>query len=253
MKRVVVIPDLQIPLHDVKAVEALRVFIHDWQPDELYCVGDEADQFEISRFDKGTALEYAGSYQKNLDLTHEVMKNFQEAAGGVPFHVSRSNHGITRIKSYLRKWAPALDSIRELEYERLLRYDEIGVTHHRQMYEFAKGWLLAHGDEGNMIQTAGGTAMALAKRTGKSVICGHTHKAGSQHFHQGYGGKITQPLHGYEIGHMMEMSKAKYLPAGYGNWQQAFAILHIDKNTVHPQLVMIHNKSFIVEGQHYSW
>jgi len=253
MKRVVVIPDLQVPLHDPKATEALMWFIRDWQPDELYCVGDEADQFEISRWDKGTAVEYAGSYQKNLDMTHDIMAAFQEAAGGVPFHVSRSNHGITRIKSYLRKWAPALDSIRELEYERLLRYDEIGVTHHRTMWEFAKGWVLAHGDEGSANQTPGGTGMALAKRIGKSVVCGHTHKAGLQHSHQGFGGRITQPLQAMEVGHLMDMAKAKYLPAGHGNWQQAFGLLHIDKNTVHPQLVQVQNKSFVVEGQHYSW
>jgi len=93
----------------------------------------------------------------------------------------------------------------------------------------------------------------LRKRIGKSVVCGHTHKAGQQHSHQGYGGRITQPLQAMEVGHLMDMAKAKYLPAGHGNWQQAFGILHIDKNTVHPQLVQIQNKSFVVEGQHYSW
>jgi len=85
MKRVVVLPDLQVPLHDPRAVAAVAEFVKDWAPDELYCVGDEADQFEISRWDKGTATEYAGSYQKNLDMTHNVLAGFQEAAGDVPF------------------------------------------------------------------------------------------------------------------------------------------------------------------------
>lgn len=252
-KTVVVIPDLQVPLHDPYAVAAVAQFIEDYKPDELYCVGDEADQFEISRWDKGTALEYGGTYQENLDLTHDVMADFQAAAGGVPFHVMRSNHGETRIKSYLKKWAPALDSVRELQYEKLLRYKEIGVTYHKQMWSFAPGWLLAHGDEGSLIHTPGGTAMGLAKRTGHSIVCGHTHKAGLQHQHSGYAGRITQPLYGLEVGHMMEMTKASYLPAGYGNWQQAFGLLHIIDKQVFPQLVLIQNNSFVVEGQHYSW
>lgn len=252
-KNVIVLPDMQIPLCDWKAIGAVQQFVSDYQPDELYCVGDEADQFEISRWDKGTALEYAGTYQKNLDATHDVMAAFAAAANNVPFHVMRSNHGETRIKSYLKKWAPALDSLREVQYERLLRYDEIGITYHNRIWEFSKGWALAHGDEGSLIPTAGGTAMALAKRIGLSVVCGHTHRAGMQHSHQGYGGKVTAPLYGIETGHLMNMAKASYLPSGHGNWQQAFTILNIHKNVVHPQIVMIQNKSFIVDGTKYSW
>ena len=253
MKTAVVIPDLQVPLHDVGAVAAVQAFVADFQPDELYCVGDEADQFEISRWDKGTALEYGGTYQANLDMTHDVMKGFREAAPNAPFHVMRSNHGETRIRSYLKKWAPALDSVRELQYERLLRYADLDIDYHKRMWSFAPGWLLAHGDEGSLVHTPGGTAQALAKRTGHSIVCGHTHKAGIQHSHQGFGGKITHPSWAIECGHLMDMAKASYLPAGHGNWQQAFAILHIDGGRVHPQLVLIHDGSFVVEGQEYYW
>jgi hypothetical protein len=165
----------------------------------------------------------------------------------------RSNHGETRVKSYLKKWAPALDSLRELKYERLLGYDDLGITYHNQMWQFAPGWVLAHGDEGNATQTAGGTAMALAKRIGLSVVCGHTHKMGSQHYHAGYGGKITRPLYGYEVGNLMDMSKASYLPSGHGNWQQGFAILYIRAGNVTVVNVPINGRSFTVEGKLYKW
>jgi hypothetical protein len=56
-----------------------------------------------------------------------------------------------------------------------------------------------------------------------------------------------------EVGHMMDMSKATYLPANAGNWQQAFGILYIDRNKVTPNLIQVNNKSFIVEGTKYSW
>lgn len=253
MKRVVVLSDMQIPLHDARAITAVEQFVKDFKPDELYCVGDEADQFEISRWDRGTALEYAGTYQKNLDKTSEIMGRFKEAIGDKPFHVMRSNHGETRVNSYLKKWAPALDSLRELKYERLLGYDKMEITYHNKLWSFAPGWVLAHGDEGNAVQTPGGTAMALAKRIGLSVVCGHTHKAGVQHFHAGYAGKITRPLYGVEVGHLMDMQKASYLPSGHGNWQQAFSILYIRAGNVTPVIVPINGRSFTVEGKLYKW
>jgi len=253
MKRVVVLSDMQVPLHDARAITAVETFVQDWQPDELYCVGDEADQFEISRWDKGTALEYAGTYQKNLDKTTEIMARFKGALGDKPFHVMRSNHGETRVNSYLKRYAPAFDSLRELKYERLLGYDQLEITYHNRIWQFAPGWALAHGDEGNQNQTPGGTAMALAKRIGLSVVSGHTHKAGVQHSHQGYAGKITRPLYGVEVGHLMDMAKASYLPSGYGNWQQAFCILYIRAGNVTPVIVPINGRSFTVEGRLYKW
>lgn len=253
MKRVIVLSDMQVPLHDARAITEVVKFAKDWQPDELYCVGDEADQFEISRWDKGTALEYAGTYQKNLDRTHEIMARFREVLGDKPMHVMRSNHGETRVTSYLKKYAPALGSLRDLQYEKLLGYDKINVTYHNRIWQFAPGWALAHGDEGSAIQTPGGTALNLAKRIGLSVVCGHTHKAGIQHHHQGYGGKITKPLYGIEVGHLMDMAKASYLPSGHGNWQQAFAILYIRKGNVTPVIIPINGRSFTVEGELYKW
>ena len=253
MKRVIVIPDLQIPLHDAKTVNNFINFIEDYQPDELYCVGDEFDAFEISRWDKGTSKELGGTYQKNIDATYAIMARFRAALGyGKPFHVMRSNHGETRVRSYL-KTAPALESLRALDYATLMGYPELKITYHNQIWEFAPGWGLAHGDEGGMSQQAGGTAMRLAQKTGLSMVTGHTHKAGLQHAHRGYNGQLTQRLYGMEVGHMMDMSKATYLPANAGNWQQAFGVLYIDRNKVTPNLIQINNRSFIVEGTKYSW
>jgi UDP-2,3-diacylglucosamine pyrophosphatase LpxH len=253
MKRVIVIPDLQIPLHDSRLVTEFINFIEDYQPDELYCVGDEFDAFEISRWDKGTSIEMGGTYQKNIDKTFSIMARFRAALGyNKPFHIMRSNHGETRVRSYL-KTAPALETLRALDYPTLMGYRDLKITYHNRLWEFAPGWLLAHGDEGSMSQQPGGTAMRLASKTGKSVVCGHSHKAGLQHAHTGFNGLHTQKLYGMEVGHMMDMSKAVYLPANSGNWQQAFGILYIDRNKVTPNLINVNNRSFIVEGHKYNW
>jgi hypothetical protein len=105
----------------------------------------------------------------------------------------RSNHG-DRILKYLSKYAPALQGKGSpLTIPRIYGYDEtplsgelpLPIHYHDSLWEFAPGWVLAHGDEGSLIQTPGGTALNIAKRIGASVVCGHTHKAGIQHYTQG--------------------------------------------------------------------
>lgn len=252
MKRVVVLSDMQIPYHDGKVVSAVQSFVKDYQPDELYCVGDEADSPEPSRWTKGSAGEFAGTLQKGLDLTASIMKTFKENINGNPFHVMRSNHG-DRIENYVNKFAPALASLRDLEYQRLLGYRDNGITFHDRIWNFAPGWGLAHGDEGSSVRTPGGTALSLARKSGVSIVCGHTHKLGIQHEHQGFNGRLVSRLYGIEVGHMMDLNKAGYLKHGAANWQTGFGILYIDKGKVTPTVVPINGKSFIVEGKKYEW
>ena len=253
MKRIVVLSDMQIPYHDPKAVNAVIDFVSDYQPDELFCVGDEADSPEPSRWNKGSAGEFAGTLQKGLDKTADIMAQFKEALGDKPFHTMRSNHG-DRIENYISRYAPALASLRDLEYSKLLRYKENEITYHDSFYNFAPGWVLGHGDEGNINKTAGGTALALARKIGLSVVCGHTHRAGIQHEHQSCNGKITNRLYGFEVGHLMDLRKATYLSAGAANWQTAFGLLYInDKKEVTPTVVPINNRRFTVEGESYEY
>ena len=252
-KRIVVLPDIQAPSEDRKAVEAVRAFVQAYQPDELYCVGDEADSPEPSRWAKGTALEYAPTLQAGFDRVREVMAGFKEAIGDKPFHCSRSNHG-DRLRTYVSRYGPALASLRDLSIEHQLGYDELEITYHHKPWRFAPGWLLMHGDEGGMASTAGGTALSLARKTGHSVICGHTHKFGIQHENNSVNGQASRQLFGIESGHLMDLKKAGYLKYGGANWQQGFVLLEIsDLGRVHPTLVPIINRSFVVDGVRYEW
>ena len=120
------------------------------------------------------------------------------------------------------------------------------------MYNFARGWAVAHGDEGSLNRTAGGTALSLAKRSGVSVVCGHTHKLGIQHDHSAYNGRTTRTLFGVEVGHMMDLNKAGYLKTGGANWQAGFAIGYLsDSGVMTPVTIPVLNNSFVVEGTEY--
>ena len=86
-KRVVVLSDLQIPYQNNTVVQATLDFIQYYKPDELWCVGDELDAPEPSRWNKGMAGEYADTLQDSIDLTHQIMRNYRAALGkNKPFY-----------------------------------------------------------------------------------------------------------------------------------------------------------------------
>ena len=243
MKAIVCISDLQVPYHDKRAVDNVATFIRAFKPDTVVSVGDEMDFQTISRWSQGTPLEYERTIARDRDATVQVQEALKVD------HVIRSNH-TDRLFNTVMMRAPGLLSLPELELSNFLRFPELGIKYHRRPYELAPGWLLMHGDEGNLSQNGGTTALNLAKRTGRSVVCGHTHRMGLVHHTEAYSGVPTRTLWGMEVGNLMDMKKASYLKAGYGNWQQGFGILWVDGRTVTPQLVPIgKDGTFSVAGK----
>jgi hypothetical protein len=245
MKTIVTISDLQVPYHHPRAVKALTGFISAWTPDQVICVGDEIDMPQVSRWSRGLAGEYAGRLAKDRDATCRILEDLAVT------DVMRSNHG-DRLGNYLRQYAPGLADDPDLQYERYMRYDTMGITYHRSMWEFAPNWLLAHGDEGGLSQEPGKTALKLAQRTGKSVACGHTHRAGLQPWTEAHSGRHVRTIYGMEVGCLMELRQAAYLKSGGANWQLAFGIHFVDGRNVSPHLVYMRpDGSFVWENREW--
>tara|TARA_Y100000310_G_scaffold170415_1_gene170562 strand:+ start:3596 stop:4201 length:606 start_codon:yes stop_codon:yes gene_type:complete len=200
-----------------------------------------------------------------LQETYDVLAGFRQAlgksAGGrrKPFHLMRSNH-TQRIGDYLARYAPAMALTSWNDYRSIMGFDSapllagrtksLDITWHDEPWHFAEDWVMAHGDEGGLNRTAGGTAMGLARKWGVSVLCGHTHKLGLQHDHKSLNGRITQWLYGVEVGHLMDLRQADYLKANSANWNQGFAIVHVRHGRANVQPVSITN-GFVVDGKHY--
>lgn len=251
MKRIVVLSDMQIPYHDKRALRAVLDFIGQYQPDEVHSVGDEVDFPQISRWNRGMAGEYKGDLQAHCDAFGRAFAQPLRRVYIGPAHVERSNH-MDRPLTYVRNRAPGLMGLKALEVPALLDFDKYGIEYHSEPYELAPGWLIAHGDEGASSRVPGGTAMALARKWGYSVVCGHTHKLGIQHEHMAVNSKLTRERFGFEVGNLMNLKSAHYLKAGHANWQQGFGILYVEKNRVTPAPVFIRpNGTFVVEGKTY--
>lgn len=222
----VVVPDIQAPFHDPKAVTAVVDFIRRVKPDGILCVGDEIDLPSVSRWHRGSAVEYTTSLVSDIKVTHDIVAEMREALGPKgSFHMSRSNHG-DRLGKYVNKYAPALAEFVDpggmLDIPTLCGYGDLGIDYHRAPFEFTPGWVLCHGDEGSLSPLPGRTATNLAvNKFGKSVVCGHTHRAGSSAHTTSLNGRVTQTLYGVEVGHLMDLKKAHYMKAHSANWQQA--------------------------------
>lgn len=251
----VVVSDIQAPFHDQRAVDAVCAFVKDFRPAGILNVGDDADMHEISRWVKGLPGEGAGTLQEGLDSAQDQHVRFRRALGKTkPYHVMRSNH-TDRLLQYVERDAKGLMGLRDLRLgsDNVLGYDRLGITYHEQVWEFAPGWLLAHGDErGGVSNQAGLTALKLALALGKSVVCGHTHRQAMKPETAAVAGKVVRTVWGVEVGNLMDMGSADYLKAGGANWQQGFAVLRIRNKRVQPFLVPIEGGQFITpDGKVY--
>ena len=243
IKRIVVISDLQVPFHDIKAVRNVAAFIKKWKHDDVLCVGDEIDFQTISRWSTGQD-EWSGTIGNDRDATVNVLYELQVS------HLSRSNHS-SRLFTALKTRCAGLIGAPELEIENFLRLPELGITYHHKPYAFHPDWVMVHGDEQAIKPHGGLTALDASRRHGKSVVCGHTHRQGISSFTMASGGSVTGILTGFEVGHLMDERKALYTK-GTMNWQKGFGIIYIDKFRVTPVAIPVERDgSFLVEGKRF--
>lgn len=244
MKRTVIISDLQVPYHDEKAVRNVAAFIKRWKPDRVATVGDEIDLPQLSRWERGLAGEFAGTLDRDRRITQEILFDLRVT------DIQRSNHS-DRLYNSIKTRLPALAALPELQFQNWLGLGDLGIKYHRDAMPIAKNWVILHGDEGQLSQKGGQTALGLAERTGLNVACGHTHRAGLTHKTQSVSGKVTRTLWGFEVGCLMDLKQAGYT-RGIANWTQGFGILYEDKKGVQPVFVGIERDgSFVVEGRRY--
>ena len=244
MKKIVVISDLQVPYHDERAVRNVASFIKRFKPDQVITIGDEIDLPQISRWTENSPGWYEQTLGSDRDATVEILWDLQVT------DMIRSNH-TDRLYNVIMKKIPAFLALPELKFEKFMKLDELGIKFHRKPLEFAPDWIAIHGDEGSVKPTPGLTALDAARKNGKNVVCGHTHRAGQSAFTEASGGVLGRILRGVEVGNLMDFKKAGYMK-GTGNWQQAFAVFYVDKKTVTNTIVHIEKDgSFVFEGKRY--
>ena len=247
IKRWLVISDIQAPYQLDPAIKNLKKLAKRERFDSVLVVGDEMDFQTISRWAEKTPLAYEQTIHADRELCKQILWDLSEYSREC--HIIRSNHS-DRLYNTLLK-VPGLISLPELQYPQFMGFSEMGMTYHKTAYEFYPGWVLCHGDEGSMSQHAGVTSLNLAKKFGKSVVAGHSHRLGMSAYSEGINGH-SRTLYGVEVGNLMDRKKASYIRYGSANWQNGFAILEAVGKTLTPTLVPVNKDgSFTALGRYY--
>ena len=244
MKKIVILSDLQVPFEDVHVTQNIARFLNTFKPDQTVTIGDEIDFQTISKWSQGTPEEYSQSLGDDRDRCVDLLWDL-----GVTDCI-RSNH-TDRLYNVIMRKIPSFLSLPELRFEKFMKFDELGITFHKTPMTLAPNWVAVHGDHTPIKPQGGLSALEAARRHGKNIISGHTHRVGRSSFTEASGGRLGRVLHGVEVGNLMDFKQASYTK-GTANWQQAFAIMYVKGKNVQVDLIYIEKDgTFTVQGKVY--
>jgi hypothetical protein len=243
-----IMSDLHIPAHDKRAVDLMLQVIDKWKPHEIDIAGDLDDMSCMSRFSKGSADEVMGNLATYAGLTRDFLADLRRKRPKSDIHYHLGNHEI-RLEDYVGKAAPAL--IDTVTYNSLWDLDKSKIEYHhynKPPVHRHGGLHVHHGMYA--VANAGASARKAMDAFNVSVMVGHSHRMGQSWVSYPL---ADRELAAYEIGHSADINN----PAmGYDykhDWQQGFAVAHIDDNDFpHVQLVRI-TKDYVcyVDGKRF--
>jgi hypothetical protein len=221
-----------VPFQFDEAIVNLKKLVNTFKFDLVLNVGDELDLNTISKYSQGKAESFQQTLNADRDLCKDILYDLKTDV------VSRSNHG-DRLFSAVSQ-IPGLMALPELQYEKFMGYEDLGIYFAKKPHEIpGTDFVLCHGDEGNLSRVGGSSALNIAKRWGRSVIAGHSHRMGYTCHSEAFNGRLQRVLVGIEVGHTCNISKMRYLAKGgyYANWQAGAVIMTIKRGN--PSFEMI--------------
>lgn len=238
----ILLPDIHIPIHHVKAVAAVLEFIGQMDPDEVHQQGDLLDAASVSRWARGTINEKNGSLQRELDALDKFWEQLRAVYGGKVSLIEDANHD-RRIQMYAESQAHAFAGLRALDTKTLFHLDKYDVQLAKAPYKIAPGVISIHGT--HVRAQPGASVLAEMDKYDSSVVMGHVHRAAVVYRPRGAAG-TRAPRFGLEGGCLIDARKADYLGSGSpNNWQLGISLLWIDGKDVHPEFVPISDKGVL--------
>lgn len=251
MKTTLLVPDLQVPLHDPLMLKKLVAVAKEVQPDTIFQIGDGIDFRNISRWTIGTAAAYKPVLQKDIDsYRSEYLEPMREACPKARMTWLAGNHD-ERLYDFVNKYGYQLGTLRALTMENLFGLDDLNVQYVHGPVNVATNVYAIHGHEaGGYSATLSAWDTKFSKRYGsdKSYVFGHTHQPGITTRAHGWAGK-TSPRFTMNVGSLMDPTKAKYVKDGAVSWTMSFGLLRDDGKRVWPELILATDRGFWFEGK----
>jgi UDP-2,3-diacylglucosamine pyrophosphatase LpxH len=240
-KKAVIIPDLQIPHHDEKAVEVALEIVRDVKPDKITILGDPLDLAAFSKYEQRP--EFASQTQEAINYFHQLLVKLRKLAPSAEIVVLEGNHDARLTKSILKNSMNAFGLKRADEPEGwpvmsvpyLCAFDQLDVEY-LAGYPANRYWInenlqVRHGQ----LARKGNTAVEVAREERVSTIFGHVHRVENQYLtYTHYSGGKT--IGAWSIGCLCKIdgsvpsTKNGYDLEGrpvtnYENWQQGLAVV----------------------------
>lgn len=246
----VVFSDIHIPFHDEGFVSAAIECIKDMQPEALILNGDVIDCYSISRFNK--PLKTVTNFETEVGETKKFLKEIRKAIPKAEIVYTEGNHEF-RLKKVLADAAGGekqLISVLDYTMEQVLDLKSLNIKwadsgmvgESRVQFADVK---IGHWDVAR--SKSGQSAQHLIERYAEKIVQGHVHRGALLYKRYSHG-----TVWGVENPCMTQIEDVDYCIDP--NWFQGFTILREHKGVVHPQLVVVEQKtrSFIVDGKLYT-
>lgn len=235
--------DVHFPKEDKRAVELFLKVAKWWQPNAIDLAGDLDDAECTGRWVEGTPAE-AGSIKSGAGEVKTFLKELSttcKKADDKHFH--GGNHDYYRHKKYLEKNAPS--TLDYLTPDFLYGLKDSGFEWHD--YELPPverlGSIFVHHGE-SISKHSAESARNDVQNHMVSLIRGHSHRMGAYFRSYPLAGL---EIEGWEIGNLTNPKFHTYQTTF--DWQQGFAIAHVDGDTPHVQLIRIKDYSAVVDGR----
>jgi len=243
IKKAVVINDQHIPYEDSYVNNLVLRFIEDFKPHIIDIPGDITDFWQVSRFDKNPNRK--NTLQEDIDKTHEYLKVLRTIAPKAQIELHAGNH-LDRMRKYIWRQAEALECIRSLDLIFLLGLNKLNIKFLKNAEDYRQRGklIITHGCL--VSQDSGMSARRHLKKSGLSIIHGHTHRGGSV-----YQTDLLGVRGAWENFCLCDFKLAKEWRMSFVNWQQGFSYIYYypDRFEVH-QCPIIKGK-FTALGKEY--
>lgn len=242
-KTAVILPDVQLPFADEKAIDVALRILTSVKPDKVILLGDLLDLSAWSKYEQRP--EYATQTQEAIIQAHILLATIRKLAPQAEIIVMAGNHEARMEKALLRNAQAAYGLKRADQPEGwpvmsvpyLCAFDTLDVKY-VDGYPASRYWInerlqVRHG---NIARPGGKTAVAVSNDERVSTIFGHIHRIESQFKTVNvYGGARTNAS--YAIGALCRLdghvpsTKSGFNLDGqpvenWENWQAGFAVVN---------------------------
>jgi UDP-2,3-diacylglucosamine pyrophosphatase LpxH len=222
MQTYLIVPDIHVPFHDIKAVKLVTKLIKELpQLSGMVMLGDFLDAFQISTYSKDPSRRnlLAEDIEDFKQILNEWSRNLKE---GSNIHLLEGNHE-NRLSRYIASHCRDLHGLVP-DWKTLLGIDlrnKVGV-HKWHWHSYSKWNSCQIGDctffHGFYFNEH--VAAQCLKKYRTNVVFGHTHRL--QYIFDGQN-------YACSLGHISNEVETAHQPTPSG-WQQAVALLHVDKH-----------------------